>query len=194
MNKGILIALVLAGGVMLTGFVGVVWGVGTYNDEAALKNQYDSKVSANEASFDNMWKKIQQTSQVPDAQKNAFREIFEGYAKARSGNGNGGSVMNWIKEAIPNVKLDLYKNLLNIITGSRDEWTRNQIELVSISNQYNLKLSVFPSNFLLHALGFQKIDPKVITSTRTDAAFKTGKDDDVDLKLGNKAPVSTDNK
>lgn len=184
MNKGILTALILAGGALLFGIVLLFWGIGTYNTAASLKNQYTSKVSANEASFDNMWKKIQQTSQVPDAQKNALREIFEGYASARTGSGGGGSVMNWIKEAIPAVDVSIYKDLMNIITGSRDEWTRNQIELVSISNEYNQMLSVFPSNILLRTFGFEKIVPKVITSTRTENAFKTGKDDDVSLNIG----------
>jgi hypothetical protein len=140
-------------------------------------------VSANEASFDNMWKKIQQTAQVPEAQKNALREIFESHASARTGSGQGGTVMNWIKESVPTVQLTSYDNLMNIITGSRDEWTRNQIELVSISNEYNQMLSVFPSNLFLRLFGFEKIVPKIITSTRTVEAFKTGKDDDVDLKL-----------
>ena len=186
MNKGILVGLVLAGGLFLFALVGGVWVMGTYNEAASLKNQYTSKVSANEASFDNMWKKIQQTAQVPEAQKNAFREVFENYAAARTGTGGGGSLMNWIKEAIPNVDLSIYKDLMNTITGSRDEWTRNQIELVSISNEYNQRLSVFPSNLVLRMFGFEKIVPKIITSSRTDKAFSTGKDDDVDLNLSTK--------
>ena len=184
MSKNVLVALVLAGGMFLFAVVGGIWTVGTYNGAATLRNQYTSKVSANEASFDNMWKKIQQTSQVPEAQKNAFREIFESYASARTGPNGGGSVMNWIKESIPSPDLSLYKDLMNIITGSRDEWTRNQIELVSISNEYNQRLSVFPSNILLGLFGFQKIDPKVITSSRTENAFKSGKDNDVNLNFG----------
>jgi hypothetical protein len=186
MNKAILVALILVGGGFLFAGVLGIWAVGTYNGAATLKNQYTSKVSANEASFDNMWKKIQQTSQVPDAQKNALREIFEGYAAARTGVGGGGSVMNWIKEAIPSVDVSIYKDLMNIITSSRDEWTRNQVELVSIANEYNKMLAVFPSNVLLKMLGFERIEPKIITSTRTENAFKTGKDDDVELNLGKK--------
>ena len=94
--------------------------------------------------------------------------------------------MNWIKEAIPSVDVSIYKDLMNIITSSRDEWTRNQVELVSIANEYNKMLAVFPSNVLLKMLGFERIEPKIITSTRTENAFKTGKDDDVELNLGKK--------
>jgi hypothetical protein len=79
-----------------------------------------------------------------------------------------------------------FTNLQNIIAGSRDEWTANQIALVDIAREYNKNLATFPSNVFLHAFGFQDIDAKIITSTRTDNAFKTGKDDDVDLHLGSK--------
>jgi len=186
MNKTFLIVGgIFAGGFALLALVLGLWLIGTYNDAATLRNQYESKVAANSAEFDNMWKKIQQTAQVPEAQKNAFREIFEGYANARTSEGQG-RVMTWIKEAAPTVDLRLYGQLMNIITGSRDGWTRNQRELVSISEQYNQRLSVFPGNFILPMMGFQKIVPKVITSTRTEAAFATGKDDDVNLNMGAK--------
>lgn len=186
MNKTILVVSgVITAGFALFALIIGFWLVGTYNDAATLRNQYDSRVFANQAHFDGMWKKVQQAAQVPEAQKNAFREIFEGYAKARTSEGQG-RMMAWIKEVVPNVDLSLYKTLMNIIVGSRDEWTGNQIALVDISREYNQKLSVFPGNFILPMMGFQKIVPKVITSTRTENAFATGKDDEVSLPIGKK--------
>lgn len=197
MNKTTwIIGGVIAGGMALFGLVLGLWLIGTYNSAASLKNQYEMKVASNEAEFDNMWKKIQQTAQVPEAQKNGFREIFEGYATARTSQGQG-QLMTWIKEKIPNVKLDLYKTLMNIIIGSRDGWTRNQNELVSVASEYNNLLVRFPGNVILPILGFQKINPKIISSTRTKDAFATGKDDDVALPLGQKpavAPVTNEKK
>jgi hypothetical protein len=83
----------------------------------------------------------------------------------------------------PCVDVTVYRNLQNIITGARDEWTMNQTALVDIANSYNLMLARFPGNLLLGAFGFQKIDAKVITSSRTGQAFASGKDDDTDLGL-----------
>ena len=54
------------------------------------------------------------------------------------------------------------------------------------TREYNQRLSVFPSNLVLRMFGFEKIVPKIITSSRTDKAFSTGKDDDVDLNLSTK--------
>jgi len=179
--KTALVLIVLA--VVLTvGAAGLaVYGISTYNTASRLHNLYDSKLVDNTSEFDNMWKKISQTAQIPEAKKNALKDIFEGYAAARSGNADGGQLMKWVQESVPNVDLSEYKDLMNIIVGSRDSWTNRQKELVDIARQYNEMLSVFPSNVFLGLFGMEKINAKVVTSSRTDKAFESGKDDDVDL-------------
>lgn len=179
--KTMLILVVIA----VVAFVGLgcsaIYGISTYNTASRLHNLYDSKLLDNTSEFDNMWKKISQTAQIPNAKKDALKEIFEGYASARSGNSDGGQLMKWVQESVPNVDLSEYKDLMNIIVGSRDSWTNRQKELVDIARQYNEMLSVFPSNVFLGLFGMEKINAKVITSNRTDKAFDSGKDDDTDL-------------
>jgi hypothetical protein len=154
--------------------------VGVYNTQASLKNRYEMKVKDNSSEFDNMRKKIQQVAQVPEQKKNAFKEIFNSYASARTSEGQG-KMMAWIKESVPAVDMSIYDNLMNIIIASRDSWTMRQKELVAIAEVYNGNLVKFPNNVILGMFGFSKIDPKVITSTRTEKAFETNKDDDVQL-------------
>ena len=182
MNKTLLTIGVLFAGLILFCIITAFAIMNTYNRAAQLKNQYEMKVIDNTSEFDNCWKKIQQTAQVTDAQKVALREIFEGYASARN-NGSSNNIMTWIKESVPNVDISVYKNLQNIITGSRDAWTMRQKELVGIAQEYNKNLVTFPSNIILKMFGFEKITPKIITSNRTDKAFETGQDNDVDLPL-----------
>lgn len=182
MSKALIAVIVLfAGGVVLA-IVLAAYVIGVKNTQAGLQVQYDSKLKANNASFDNMWKKIQQTAQVTDAQKNALKEIMIGYAQARGGNG-GGSMATSVREAIPNVDTKVFQQLMNIITGSRDQWTAEQIQLVDVARQYNFNLSQFPKSFILDLFGYKPIDAKLVTSSRTDKAFETGKDDDTDLGL-----------
>lgn len=185
MKKAPLIAsigiTVLVFGVVLVGYL-----VGMHNRAASLCNTYEMKVKDNSSELDNLWKKINQVAQVSDANKNALLEIFQGYAAARTGTNGGGSLANWIKESVPNVDLSTYKNLQNLIASSRDSWTMRQKELVDIAREYNQGLSVLPDKMLLSMMGFEKIDPKVITSTRTENAFIAGKDDDVSLPVGKK--------
>lgn len=185
MNKALtlgIVAAVLIGGLVLGG-IGLIYGVSTYNSQASLKNTYEMKVKDNSSEFDNMWKKISQVTQIADAKKEAFREIFNGYANARTPQ-DAGRAMFWVKENAPNLDLSVYDKAQNIIVGSRDSWTFRQKELVGIAEAYNKNLVTFPKNFFLGMFGFQKIDPKVITSSRTEEVFRTGKDDDVNLRGG----------
>ena len=87
MKIALALIAIIVGGLLLVAVILGIYGVSTYNRAQALHTQYDSKVKANSAVFDNMWKKIQQTAQVPEAQKNAFKDIFTSYAEARSGTG-----------------------------------------------------------------------------------------------------------
>lgn len=175
-----LVGLMGLGVIALIGLVLAFGIVGMYNGQSTIKNTYEMKVKDNQSEFDNMWKKIQQVTQIPEAKKNAFKEIFVEYANARTQQGQN-QMMTWIKESAPNVDLNTYDNAMNILVASRDSWTMRQKELVDIARVYNQNLVVFPKNLILGAFGFKSIDPNIITSTRTDEAFKTGKDDNTEL-------------
>lgn len=180
MNKTLLLSiglgiLAFAGISLVTlGFTALSW----HNSASKLENAYEMKVIDNRSMFDNMWKKIKQVSKVPEDKKNAFKEIFNSYAQSRN-SGSDQQVMTWVKEAVPNMDLNIYDNVMNIIVGSRDTWTNKQTELVSIAEQHNLLLVTQPKGFILELFGHKKIDPKIITSDRTEEVFATGKDNDV---------------
>lgn len=178
MNKTI---VTIIGGLLATVFfVSITMGaylIGTYNTQVTLQTTYNAKVKANEADFDNMKKKITQVAQVSEMQMNKLKELFSSYGDSRT-NKNGTAVMNWIKESIPNVDTKTFQNLQNIIVGSRDSFTSRQKELVDVSREYNQNLALFPRNLVLGMFGFKAIDPKIVTSTATEKAFETGKDDD----------------
>lgn len=182
MSKTLLSIIVILGLLAVSLVIGVTYGIGTYNRASGLRNTYESKLKANNASFDNMFKTIDQSAQVSNKQKDALKDIFTSYASARTTGGSAdGSLMKWVTESIPNVDVSIYKTLMNTITSARESWTMRQLELVDIAREYNLMLSQFPSNVLLGAFGFVKIDAKVISSDRTVKAFETGKDDDTKL-------------
>lgn len=180
MNMKYIGVLGLIASVVIIGIVFLGSVVSIHNEASLLKNQYDSKVLSNSGEFDNMWKKIKQSARVPESKKNAFKEIFSEYADSRN-NGNENPVMNWITESVPSVDLNIYDELINIITGSRDTWTMKQTELVSIAEQHNMLLVKQPSGMILSMLGHEKINAIVITSDTTEAAFSSGKDNYIDL-------------
>lgn len=180
MNKTLLAVFTIVGIFVFSSVMVLGYGMSTYNRAKTLNVSYDAKYTANEASFDNMWKIIQQTASVTDAQKEALKEVLIGYAEARSaGQDSGGSLMRWVQESVPNVDTTTFNNLQNIIAGTRDTWTFNQLELVDIAREYNTMIETQPSGFVLSLFGMERIDPTVITSSRTDEAFATGRDDNV---------------
>jgi hypothetical protein len=89
--------------------------------------------------------------------------------------------MTWIKESIPNVDVKTFDNLQNIIVSSRDSWTMRQKELVDLSREHEKLLNMFPSGVILKMLGHKSIEIVIVTSTATEEAFKSGKDDNTKL-------------
>jgi len=157
--------------------IGGMW-VSYNNQEIRLRNTINAKSIDNRQEMDNMWKKISQAAQVTDAQKNALKEIFVAHAEARGGVSKGGAnpLMTWLQESVPHVDTTTFNNLQNIITASRDSWTMRQKELLDLSREHNNALTLFPSSLFVG--GRPKIDVQIITSSRTEETFKTGKDDD----------------
>jgi hypothetical protein len=175
----VVVVLMLLGGAMLA-----VWGIQTYNIQAGLLNRYEAKVKDNSSQFDNTWKTISQSAQVSDKQKDALKEIFTSHADARNkGSDSDQLLMKWVQESVPNIdsSTSIYRDLMNTVVSARHSWTQRQTELVDISRQYNDALVKFPTNIFLNLFGFTKLDAKVITSSRTEEAFATGRDDNTKL-------------
>ena len=155
-------------------------GVSVYNTHIDLKNQIEAKQKANEAIFDNTWKKINQTVQVSDKYKDGLKEVLLAYTSGRS-KGDSQLLMDWTKEAVPTFDSSIYKQINNVITSSRDDFTKNQEILIDLSRQHQQFIQKFPNNVFCAILGIKEIEIKVITSSKTEEAFNTGKEDDIKL-------------
>jgi len=159
-------------------FIGSMF-VNYSNQEVTLRTAIETKQEDNSSEYDNMWKKISQVAQVTQGQKDALKEIIVGYADARKGKDSGQAIMNWVQESCPTIDTKTFQNLQNIITSSRDSFTMRQKELLDLNRQHKQLLRQFPSGLFLSLLGRHEIEVTIVTSTRTDNSFKTGKDDDV---------------
>jgi len=178
--KSLIVTLAIVGSLFLGVVVAGGYLIGMYNTQAQMLNHYTMKVKDNSSEFDNMYKKIAQVANVGDMYKNGLKKVLSSYVGGRKAESDK-LLMNWIKEAVPTFDASVYKNIQNVVLISRDGWTMRQKELVAIAEQYNATMVVFPGNFVLKFMGFSILDPKVITSSKTEKAFETGKDDDVSL-------------
>lgn len=182
MTKTTSIVIASVSGLFLLGVSGLISGLSQYNHAKNLRLNCEAKEKSNIANFDNMYKKIVQSSSVPSEKAKQIKEILSAYVNGRGPN-DAGKVATLVREAVPNIDLPEYGQLMNIITGSRDTWTRNQEELVDVVNVYNKYITdVGPIRSIVMAIGgFQQIEAKVISSDKTEEAFATEKDNDIKL-------------
>lgn len=179
MKKGAIITLVLVG---LVGLGIAAWAIGVSN---TYNKKYKTGKAAQQNSqvvFDNTWKKIAQDAQVTDQYKEGFREVYVEIADARYGNdGEAGqqTLMKWIQESNPTLDASIYKTLMNTIEGSRNEFTMEQKKLIDIDRELQTMKVVFPQSLVLK--NKPDLEIKLVTSAKTDEAFETGQENDIDL-------------
>jgi hypothetical protein len=169
---------------MIVGWIGM--GVlGFYNDSTVIITTYEAKTDANTADFDNMWKTIKQVAQVPDQHKNAFKDVMTSYASARSDGkgGEGNTFLSVMQEAVPDFtgSAELFAKIQTVVEAKREGWTTRQKELRDLKREHDTLLRTFPGVFYNGFVGHEELEAVVITSTKTEEVFKSGKDDDVDL-------------
>lgn len=186
MSKG----LVALGGVGIILALVAVWffmGMHYRNAEVGLRNGVTAQQKANEASHDTMWKIISQKAQITSEYKDTFSKVYPEIIAGRYGNEKGGSLMKFITEANPNFDISLYKDLMVSIEAERKVFFRNQERLIDLKREHDDVLAKEPGRWFVGDR--PKIEIKVVTSSRSDAAFQTGKDDEVDLFKKSPAPV-----
>lgn len=181
MSKVLLIAGGLFAAFVVFVIVVALWGISVSNKETRMRATIMAKQKDNTSEYDNMWKKISQVAQVTDAQKEALKEIFVQYAQARNGGDSKNLLFKSVKEAIPNVDTTTFNKLMDVIVSSRDSFTMRQKEILDFKREHDIMIDTVPGGWLLSFLGREKINVTIVTSSRTEKAFETGKDDDVDV-------------
>ena len=184
MNKTLIAVIGLVSTFVLGVFILVVMYFSYSNTEIRLRNAIVAKQADNRNEMDAMWKNIAQTAQVAEKDRQSLMEIFNGYASARQGGGESKAIFNWITESCPNVDTKTFQNLQNIIVAQRDTFKFRQKELLDLKREHDNAIDLFPSSIFVGGRG--KIDVTIVTSSRTENAFKSGKDDDVKLFNNNK--------
>jgi hypothetical protein len=184
MKKGLLISLIVGAALLIFAVIIIIYTISTINTETKLRNQVEAKQIDNKNELDNMKKKINQICQLPDAQTQMLMDIIVGNAKERASEQGKGSLFAMVQESVPNVDTSIINRLMNEIVASRNAWTMRQKELIDINREHTDCVTVFPSSMICSIFGKgSKINIKIVTSTNTEEAFRTGVDDETDLGL-----------
>lgn len=159
------------------------------NTAVAKQENVRSHETSYNQEFDNMFKKIAQIAQIPDhalqGAKDAFKEIYTPLVEGRYKDGRNDGLMRWIQESNPQFDTkdyySLYQQLANTIEASRDKLTNKGNEWISVVQDYNTYIKTVPASWVLSDSQFPREEAKIITSSKTEEAVKTGKDDDINL-------------
>lgn len=179
MKKGSIIGIGIFGVIALSV---IIWAIGlsnTYNKKLVQGKAFQQNT---EVVFDNTWKTIQQQAGVTTEYKEGFREIYVELMDARYRNDAGAgqqTLMKWVTEANPEFDASLYRTLMNTIEGSRNAFTMEQKKLIDIDRELKAMKVVFPASIVLG--NKPDLDIKLVTSAKTDDAFRTGQDNDIEL-------------
>ncbi len=166
--------------VVFGGLIYFLLGISYRNDEIALRNTFEAKVSDVEASHDKMWKVLQQKAGVTNEYKAAFEKVFPQIIEGRYSGQKDGSLMKFVVEANPTFDTSLYKDLMQSIEAERAAFLTKQEVAIDVQREYNTFIAQQPASFFMGP-AVKPVAYKVISSSRSKAAMESGEDNEVDL-------------
>lgn len=149
--------------------------------EAGIKAQYEQ----NKNDYDNMWKKFREMAQVPEMYTNDLKKLFDGAMQGRYGANGSQAVFQFIQEHNPQLDSAVYTQLQRAIEAGRNAFMADQQQLIDKKREYETVLNGNTAVFVNFLFGFPHIDLAkygIVTSERTDDAFRNGHDDEVHLR------------
>jgi hypothetical protein len=150
------------------------------NEDLDLRNQAKAQQQANTVIYDKVWKILQQKAGVLDRYSGDFKEIYNGIMNGRyQGDAKQSPMFKWITEQNPQFSVEMYKNLSDAIEGQRSEFAMVQKRLIDIKREHDNLRQKFPGNLFIG--GKPEIKINIVTSTKTEKTFETGKEDDINL-------------
>ena len=182
MTTGKIFAVIGLGFVLIAGMF-TMGAFSFFNNSTTMITAYEAKVDANKADFDNTWKTISQVAQVPAKYKEDFQGVYQSYMAARQGGNTGeGAMLSFLTEAVPQYDAQaLYSKVQVVVESKREAWTMRQKELRDLKREHDTLLRTFPGFVFNAFVGHDELIAVVITSTKTEATFEAGIDDDTNL-------------
>jgi hypothetical protein len=176
-------AWIIVGLVLAVIGIWLLIGMSYQNQEVSLRVQAQAQQKVNETMFDTAWKTISQQAQIADKYQDQFKSVY-GQIMAARYNGQDHLLAKFITEHNPQFDSSLLGKMMNTVEEQRAAFQESQQQLIDIKQEHDKLLVKMPSKWFLG--GIQPLDITVVTSTRTDNTFVTGKDDDVSVFNGNK--------
>ena len=151
------------------------------NEEVEVHNQYKAQLADNKNIFDNVWKTIQQVAGVPAQYAAGFEKIYTKIMDSRYKDDGNKLLFKWVQEQNPNYSPELHAKLMVTIEANRAKFERCQTKLIAIKQVHDNLREKFPTNIYLKIKGVKELKLVIVTSTKTEEAFATGIDDNIEI-------------
>lgn len=166
--------------VVLAVIIGAMW-VSISNQEISLRNEVKAQQKNVMVVFDMTWKVISQQAEVADQYKDAFAKIYPDLMAGRYGDPKKERkvLLSFITESNPNFDVKLYEKVSVSIEAQRVNFAAEQKKLLDLKREHDTLRQTFPGSMVVGSR--PEIELQIVTSTKTDEAFNTGKEDDTKL-------------
>jgi hypothetical protein len=166
-------------------FVGgwyVFGGIGYRNEAVRLETRFNAlNDSVNKIDYDRMLKTINQVAQVPTQYSEDFKQAYTSILAAGDKT-DSNAVRNMFAMATgmkpPQLDSSLYRKVQDVVESERARFAETQRQATDVKREYDTLCSTWPGSLFVHQ---KTLTVKLVTSTKTERAFETGKDDDTKL-------------
>lgn len=182
MKRGSIIALSIVGAIVLFIIIGAATTWSHRNTAVELEERIAAQYKANQNSYDSMWKKFMELTQVTELQAKQMKDVYTDLIAGRNQDQN--LLFKMVKEDNPKLNGEVYTQLQRQIEAGRDTFKNDQNKILDMIREYNSKIRKW---IVMTAItGRQRIDENkyIVTSERTNNAFESKKDDVIDLTGG----------
>jgi len=195
--------ILLAGGAALVVLVIALFLSMThwYDTATQLENATSAQYKDNQSTYDAMWKTIKEVAQVPEQYKEDFKQVLVADTAAKFGPNGSTATMQWFKERNINFDSSMYRKIQDVIESERQDFKRSQTMLLDKQRKVaDLTQSYWGGVMAKHydfprTMRGETVPPKdldgdgkltvldypIVTSVRTQKAFATGQDDEVQV-------------
>lgn len=186
MSTGKIVALGIAGFLLLVLIVGIIFAASIWNqrgEAVKYENKIDALLQTNKSDYDKMWKTFVEMTQVTELQAEQFKDVYIDLISGRNEDQN--LLFKSVQESNPQLGTEVYTQLQRQIAADRATFNNNQKKILDVINQYNTYVE---HKAIIMALitGRKPLDSSeyIVTSVKTDNAFESGQDENIDLKNG----------
>lgn len=173
----------IAGLALVVSLFFFVWYMSVNNTDARLRADAAAEQQNCKIIYDEMWKVIKEQAQVPDAYKDDFKNVWKEIV-----NGSPSQtkllVSAYVTRFNPQFTPQLYSKLMTTIEHERKVFTQAERKIIDIKRQHDVFRTKMPVNSSLGRMlfgTFPEIEIQLVTSDKTEDAFKIGKDDKLDI-------------